>query len=336
MRIGIDIGSTTIKCIVYDNNLNIIHSSYERHYSHIQEKLIKVLKDIKNTCYVDDAYLAISGSAGMGLATDLGIEFVQEVYATRVAVNKYIPGTDCVIELGGEDAKILFLSDGLEVRMNGSCAGGTGAFIDQMSTLLNVSIDDLNAVAKEHEKVYNIASRCGVFAKTDIQPLLNQGAKKQDIAASIFKAVVNQTIGGLAQGREIKGKIVYLGGPLTFLSELKASFDESLNVDGITPDHSLYFVCFGAALCASETMVLDDLINKIANYVPREEYAYSLPLFKDENELKEYLYGNVLYKENPFKGYVLLVYKNKTVDIAKTDGHQIKNYYPKGLRKKYN
>ena len=166
-----------------------IHSSYERHYSHIQEKLIKVLKDIKNTCYVDDAYLAISGSAGMGLANDLGIEFIQEVYATRVAVNKYIPGTDCVIELGGEDAKILFLSDGLEVRMNGSCAGGTGAFIDQMSTLLNVSIDDLNAVAKEHEKVYNIASRCGVFAKTDIQPLLNQGAKKQDIAASIFNVI---------------------------------------------------------------------------------------------------------------------------------------------------
>lgn len=288
MRIGIDIGSTTIKCIVYDNNLNIIHSSYERHYSHIQEKLIKVLKDIKNTCYVDDAYLAISGSAGMGLATDLGIEFVQEVYATRVAVNKYIPGTDCVIELGGEDAKILFLSDGLEVRMNGSCAGGTGAFIDQMSTLLNVSIDDLNAVAKEHEKVYNIASRCGVFAKTDIQPLLNQGAKKQDIAASIFKAVVNQTIGGLAQGREIKGKVVYLGGPLTFLSELKASFDESLKVDGVTPDHSLYFVCFGAALTASENIVLDDLIERITNYVPKEEYSYSLPLFKDEKELQEF------------------------------------------------
>ena len=288
MRIGIDIGSTTIKCIVYDNNLNIIYSSYERHYSHIQEKLIKLLNDVKNNCYVEDAYLAISGSAGMGLANGLEVEFVQEVYATRVAVNKYIPGTDCVIELGGEDAKILFLSDGLEVRMNGSCAGGTGAFIDQMSTLLNVSIGDLNNIAKEHEKVYSIASRCGVFAKTDIQPLLNQGAKKQDIAASIFKAVVNQTIGGLAQGREIKGKVVYLGGPLTFLSELKASFDESLNVDGLTPDHSLYYVCFGAALCATENIKLDDLINKITNYKPKEEYAYSLPLFKDEQELQEF------------------------------------------------
>ena len=288
MRIGIDIGSTTIKAIVYDNDYNVIFSSYERHYSHIQEKLIKLLNDIKDKCFLDEAYVAISGSAGMGIANELNVEFVQEVYATRVAVNKYIPGTDCVIELGGEDAKILFLSDGLEVRMNGSCAGGTGAFIDQMSTLLNVSIDDLNGIAKEHEKVYNIASRCGVFAKTDIQPLLNQGAKKQDIAASIFKAVVNQTIGGLAQGREIKGKVVYLGGPLTFLSELKSSFNESLHVDGFTPAYSLYYVCFGAAICASEMINLDELINRIENYKPTEEYASSSPLFKNELELEEF------------------------------------------------
>ncbi len=151
----------------------------------------------------------------MGVAESVGVDFIQEVYATRVAANTFIPGTDVIIELGGEDAKILFLTNGLEVRMNGTCAGGTGAFIDQMATLLNVKLEDMDELAKQHEKTYTIASRCGVFAKTDIQPLLNQGARKSDIAESIFNAVVSQTVAGLAQGREIEGQIVYLGGPLS-------------------------------------------------------------------------------------------------------------------------
>ena len=160
--------------------------------------------------------LAVSGSAGMGIAQECNFPFVQEVYATRTATKKLIPNADVIIELGGEDAKILFVSGSMEVRMNGSCAGGTGAFIDQMSTLLHLSPEELNNIAKEHEKIYTIASRCGVFAKSDIQPLLNQGARKSDIAASIFAAVANQTIAGLAQGREIKGNVVYLGGPSPF------------------------------------------------------------------------------------------------------------------------
>ena len=176
------------------------------------------------------AGLCISGSAGMGLAEDLGIPFVQEVYATRTAVKKYRPGADVVIELGGEDAKILFLSGAMEVRMNGSCAGGTGAFIDQMATLLGLTPGELDTLARESGRTYSIASRCGVFAKSDIQALLNQGAQKEDIAQSILDAVVNQTIAGLAQGREIEGDVVYLGGPLTFLAGLREAFDRILGV----------------------------------------------------------------------------------------------------------
>ena len=210
MRLGLDIGSTTIKYVVLDDDLNIIYKDYKRHYSHIKENILEILNTLKyNSIIKGDVMFAISGSAGMGLANGVGITFVQEVYATRVAAKKYIPDVDCVIELGGEDAKILFLSDGMEVRMNGSCAGGTGAFIDQMATLLNVDVSEMSDLATEHQKLYSIASRCGVFAKTDVQPLLNQGASKADVAASIYKAVVNQTIGGLAQGRDITGKVAY-------------------------------------------------------------------------------------------------------------------------------
>lgn len=189
----------------------------------------------------DTARLSISGSAGIGIAESCKLPFVQEVYATRVAANRLLPGTDVVIELGGEDAKILFLSGGMEVRMNGSCAGGTGAFIDQMATLLNITSEKMNTLAAEHEKIYTIASRCGVFAKSDIQPLLNQGARKSDIAASIYAGgCQSRRSQGLAQGREIKGNIVYLGGPLTFSSELRKSFDQALHAAGICPENSLY------------------------------------------------------------------------------------------------
>ena len=193
------------------------------------------------------ASLTVSGSAGMGFANALGLNFIQEVYATRISVSKLLPGTDAVIELGGEDAKILFFTNGVEVRMNGSCAGGTGAFIDQMASLLGVTPTDMNELAKSHEKIYSIASRCGVFAKSDIQPLLNQGARKNDIAASIFTAVVNQTVAGLSQGRKIEGNVVYLGGPLYFLSELRKAFDKGLGVTGTCPENGLYFVALGAA-----------------------------------------------------------------------------------------
>ena len=253
MRVGLDIGSTTIKCAVLDEHDALIYSTYERHYSHILEKAQELLRRIDaEHLHGNKALLSISGSAGMGLADSCGVPFVQEVFSTRVAVKRFVPATDCVIELGGEDAKILFLTNGTEVRMNGSCAGGTGAFIDQMATLLKMSADEMNKAAEKAERTYTIASRCGVFAKSDVQPLINQGARTEDIAASIYKAVVNQTIAGLAQGRPIKGNILYLGGPLTFSSVLRKSFDEALGVTGTCPENSLLYVALGAALYADK------------------------------------------------------------------------------------
>lgn len=288
-KIGLDVGSTTIKCVVLDENNNLLYSDYKRHYSHIKDNILSKLNELIDKKIIEnDCFLAISGSAGMGMAEGLKIPFVQEVYATRIAANTLIPGTDCIIELGGEDAKILFLTDGMEVRMNGSCAGGTGAFIDQMATLLNVDITEINNLAINHNKLYSIASRCGVFAKSDIQPLLNQGASKYDIAASIFNAVVNQTIGGLAQGREIQGKVAYLGGPLTFLSELKNSFDQALNLKGICPENSLYYVAIGAALCASEAINIPAKITELENYINKSTYAFNSPLFANDKELEDF------------------------------------------------
>lgn len=291
MRIGLDVGSTTLKCVVLDDKDNIVYKDYQRHFSQITSKTEGMIEDImKQFPNEEEMSLCISGSAGMGIADALSIPFEQEVYATRVAVNKMIPGTDVVIELGGEDAKILFLTDGLEVRMNGSCAGGTGAFIDQMATLLNMEAGEMNEAAKNHEKIYTIASRCGVFAKSDVQPLLNQGARKNDIAASIFYAVVNQTIAGLAQGREIEGKVVYLGGPLTFLSELRKAFDSTLKLEGVAPDNSLYFVAMGAALKKeSKSFRLVELKEKIAGYTATGGYASCKPLFTSEDEYHAFI-----------------------------------------------
>ena len=248
MKVGLDVGSTTIKCVVLDDADNILYSTYERHFSHILEKSEELLRRVAEQ-YVPGgkAELAISGSAGMGMADSVKVPFVQEVFATRVAANRLAPGTDVIIELGGEDAKILFLTGGTEVRMNGSCAGGTGAFIDQMATLLKMSADEMDDAAQKAEKTYTIASRCGVFAKSDVQPLINQGAKAEDISASIYQAVVNQTIAGLAQGRPIRGNVLYLGGPLTFSRCLRASFDKTLGVKGTCPENSLLFVALGAA-----------------------------------------------------------------------------------------
>lgn len=306
LKLGLDIGSTTIKCVVLDEENKIIYSTYERHYSQITEKIAEILATVRSKVKgVENAAVALSGSAGMGVAESSNIDFVQEVYATRVATNTFIPGTDVVIELGGEDAKILFLTNGLEVRMNGTCAGGTGAFIDQMATLLNVPLEELDALAKQYEKTYTIASRCGVFAKTDIQPLLNQGARKSDIAESIFNAVVSQTVAGLAQGREIEGQVVYLGGPLTFMSELRNCFDRTLNTKGICPENSLYFVACGAALCAEKAIDFDKVIEEVKNYRGSGNFAFNPPLFKDEEDYKKFsdrhAKATVLQKE--LKGY---------------------------------
>ena len=289
MRVGLDIGSTTIKCVVLDEHDQVIYDTYERHGSHITEKAQELLARLaKEKVPGGKAYLAISGSAGMGLADGCGVPFVQEVFATRVAAKRLAPQADVVIELGGEDAKILFLSGGTEVRMNGSCAGGTGAFIDQMATLLKMSPEELNTAASRAEKTYTIASRCGVFAKSDIQPLINQGAAAGDIAASIYQAVVNQTIAGLAQGRPIQGNVLYLGGPLTFNSELRKSFDQTLELTGLCPDHSLHFVAMGAAFYADKELDLAQVAQTIGGIQQVGDYTSQPPLFASKQEYEDF------------------------------------------------
>ncbi len=290
MKIGIDIGSTTIKCVVLDDGGNIIHRSYERHFAMIKEKTREVIKGLIDKFNITEPVVcAVSGSAGMGLAERAGVPFVQEVYATKVAISNKLPDTDVVIELGGEDAKILFLQGNLEVRMNGTCAGGTGAFADQMASLMQIETGEMNELAKSAEKIYSIASRCGVFAKTDIQPLLNQGARKEDVSASIFYAIVNQTITGLAQGHPIEGNIVYLGGPLTFLSELRVAFDKTLNCTGTCPEDSLLFVALGAAYYAEDKVDLQkayEIIGEKADFAAESSLK---PLFASKEEYDEFM-----------------------------------------------
>ncbi len=255
LRIGIDIGSTTVKVVVLNEKNELLFRSYERHYSKARERAAETLRSISDMLSGRQVRMVITGSAGLGVAKAAGIDFVQEVYATAAAVSQYIPDTDAVIELGGEDAKIIFFGGALEERMNGSCAGGTGAFIDQMATLMNVTPEELDALSLQHEKIYPIASRCGVFAKSDIQPILNQGGRKEDVAASIFQAVVDQTVAGLTQGRPLKGKIVFLGGPLHFLAGLRERFVETLKLDAehaVFPQDGDCFAGIGAALCASD------------------------------------------------------------------------------------
>ena len=287
MKIGLDVGSTTIKCVVLDETDKIVYSTYERHYSHIIEKSGELLRRVADQ-YAASGKLAISGSAGMGMADSVKIPFVQEVFATRVAANRLAPGTDCIIELGGEDAKILFLTGGTEVRMNGSCAGGTGAFIDQMATLLKMSAEEMDAAAQKAEKTYTIASRCGVFAKSDIQPLINQGGKAADISASIYQAVVNQTIAGLAQGRPICGNVLYLGGPLTFSRVLRESFDKTLGVKGVCPENSLLFVALGAAYYADQEFDLRGVADRLEQRGASETYRSQPALFESREEYEQF------------------------------------------------
>lgn len=287
-HIGLDVGSTTVKIVILDDNGKTVHKKYQRHYSDIKKTLAEVLLEGIGKIKDEKATAAVTGSGGINAAKWLGIPFVQEVTAGAVAIEKLIPETDVAIELGGEDAKITYLRGGIEQRMNGTCAGGTGAFIDQMAALLNTDITGLNELAKDAETIYPIASRCGVFAKSDIQPLLNDGAKRSDVAASVFQSVVNQTISGLACGKPIRGKVAFLGGPLHYLSELRKRFIVTLNLqpeDIIFPEDANLFVAMGAALSDSRGEIsLEELKSRIDNLssVETHEVERLAPLFKDE------------------------------------------------------
>ena len=244
-RLGIDIGSTTVKIAILDTVGELVFADYERHYANIQETLASLLQKAQDQLGSIQLSPVITGSGGLSLAKHLEIPFVQEVIAVSGALSHYAPQTDVAIELGGEDAKIIYFERGsVEQRMNGICAGGTGSFIDQMASLLQTDAAGLNEYAKHYQSLYSIAARCGVFAKSDIQPLINEGATKEDLSASIFQAVVNQTISGLACGKPIRGHVAFLGGPLHFLSELKEAFIRTLKLDeehAISPENSHLF-----------------------------------------------------------------------------------------------
>ena len=295
LRIGIDIGSTTVKVVLLDEQNKLLFRSYERHYSKARERAAETLRSLADRLAGRQVRIVITGSAGLGVAKAAEIDFVQEVYATAAAVNQYIPDTDAVIELGGEDAKIIFFGGALEERMNGSCAGGTGAFIDQMATLMNVTVNELDELSLRHEKIYPIASRCGVFAKSDIQPILNQGGRKEDVAASIFQAVVDQTVAGLTQGRELKGKIVFLGGPLHFLMGLRQRFVETLKLDAdhaVFPEDGDCFAAMGAALCSSDygERSFDEVLDRLEKSVDSVGLVDTMPpLFDSQEEYDAFL-----------------------------------------------
>ncbi len=312
LLVGLDVGSTTIKIVVMNNNKEIVYKDYTRHLSDTKntmyQVLSKLLKDFPNNKFK----IALTGSGALEISKLLGINFIQEVISCKRAVEKYIPKTDVVIELGGEDAKIIYFDKSIEQRMNGTCAGGTGAFLDQMASLLNTDTAGLNEYAKNYKTIYPIASRCGVFAKTDIQPLLNEGAAKEDISASIFQAVVNQTISGLACGRPIRGNVAFLGGPLNYLSELRQRFIETLELTDdeiILPEDAHLFVAKGAALDAEKTKEIshEELENKLKNF-KNAKYSESKPLdplFKNEEEYKEFKerHNKEKVKRVPLEGF---------------------------------
>ncbi len=288
--LGIDVGSTTVKTAVVDETTGeILYTSYERHFSRVKDCVLSQLKKLSSLYAGERFRVAITGSAGLGLATAGNIPFVQEVQASFIAVKKRYPDADAVVELGGEDAKIIFLTGGVEQRMNGSCAGGTGSFIDQMSTLLDVDVAEMDALALRAEKTYPIASRCGVFAKSDVQPLLNQGAAKTDIAASIFQAVVEQTVSGLAQGRKITGKVLFLGGPLHFFQALRGAFVKTLSLteeNAVFPDDAPVFMALGAAEYAREedAIKIEELLQGLENGKIKDEVTRGKPLFASQTE----------------------------------------------------
>lgn len=294
--LGIDVGSTTVKTVIIDEKKNIIYSEYQRHFSKVRETVKTQLEAVQEKYPNDTFKICMTGSAGLGLATGAEIPFVQEVNSAFIAVKERIPDADAVIELGGEDAKIIFLTGGVEQRMNGSCAGGTGAFIDQMATLLGVTVTEMDNMSLCAQKVYPIASRCGVFAKSDIQPLLNQGAKREDICASIFQAVVDQTVSGLAQGRIIEGKVLFLGGPLSFLKGLRKAFVDTLGLKegetAVFPKEAPVFVALGCALFAfnsHDDFTIESVIKKIENAKTGNGIVTGQPLFNSKAEYEEFI-----------------------------------------------
>ncbi|MBQ8391476.1 MAG: 2-hydroxyacyl-CoA dehydratase [Clostridia bacterium] len=293
--LGVDIGSTTAKAVLIDDNGEILYSTYERHYSKVLEKCRELLENVYSITGDSSINFAISGSAGLGISEAIRVPFIQEVVSESEVVKHTAPDTSCIIELGGEDAKIVFFDGGIDERMNGTCAGGTGAFIDQMATLLNVTTDELDSLSLDAQRIYPVASRCGVFAKTDIQPLINQGARKEDIAKSIFQAVVNQTIAGLAQGRTISGKVMFLGGPLSFFKGLRDCFKETLKLsdeDVIFPDYAKVSVALGAAFYAStlgHTYNIKDLLERVSKATLPTGSSNVKALFENENEYNEFI-----------------------------------------------
>lgn len=312
LHVGLDVGSTTVKIIVMNSNEETIYEDYRRHFSDTKNTVCQVLSELAEKYPNNTFTLALTGSGAMSAAKFLGVNFIQEVVSCKRAVEKYIPQTDVVIELGGEDAKIIYFDKSIEQRMNGTCAGGTGAFIDQMASLLNTDTSGLNEYAKDYKTIYPIASRCGVFAKTDIQPLINEGAAKEDIAASIFQAVVNQTISGLACGRPIRGKVAFLGGPLTYLSELRKRFIETLNLKDdeiIVPENAHLLVAKGAALdsLSEEPITVKDLKEKIELLKNSSDNTTQPidPLFENEQQYNEF---------------------RKRHQKAKVEKHELKNY----------
>ena len=293
-KLGIDIGSTTVKVSIIEDGGKLLFADYKRHFANIQETLADLLREGEEKLGALTVEPVITGSGGLTLSKHLGIPFVQEVVAVATSLKDYAPQTDVAIELGGEDAKIIYFTGGIDQRMNGICAGGTGSFIDQMASLLQTDASGLNEYAKNYKAIYPIAARCGVFAKTDIQPLINEGATKEDLSASIFQAVVNQTISGLACGKPIRGNVAFLGGPLHFLSELRAAFIRTLNLGAdqiIAPDHSHLFAAIGAAMNSDPktTASLHDLIERLSHGIKMDfEVKRMEPLFTDEADYEKF------------------------------------------------
>ena len=295
LYLGIDVGSTTVKAVVLDKGEKVLFATYQRHMSEVRQKIVEIVKEIAQQFTGCRFKLCMTGSGALSLCTKLNVSFVQEVIASSLSIKKMIPDADVVIELGGEDAKLTFLTSGTDLRMNETCAGGTGAFIDQMASFLNLDINELDKLALKYRHIYPIASRCGVFAKTDIVPLINEGCAKSDIAMSVMQAVVNQFIGGLARGREISGKVVFLGGPLAFLKSLRQCFKDTLKLDdehAVLPEKAELFVAVGAALNAKagaeEAVDLSGLVRALENTDEENGIQKLPPLFRNKQEKEEF------------------------------------------------
>ncbi|MDP4091875.1 MAG: acyl-CoA dehydratase activase-related protein [Bacillota bacterium] len=296
LKLGLDVGSTTVKLVILDKNEHVLYSKYQRHFSDIKKTIINLLSEAYLIYENEDLTITVTGSGGLSVSNWLGIPFVQEVIASSISIETFIPETDVAIELGGEDAKITYFSGGVEQRMNGTCAGGTGSFIDQMASLLQTDASGLDKLAEGYKVIYPIAARCGVFAKTDIQPLLNEGAAKEDIAASVFQSVVNQTISGLACGKPIRGNVAFLGGPLHYLPQLRQRFIETLGLKGkqvFFPANSQLYVAIGAAIASKDKAVFSfkSIINKLSvlEGITGSEVQRLRPLFRDRTEYNEFV-----------------------------------------------